>query len=68
MDIQEGDEVLVNVAAFIASKIRHRESVPCVVRAVMGPEIQIETVKPYRALSMSVSSTWVDGVRKPVSA
>jgi hypothetical protein len=65
MDIRHGNQVWVNVAAFIASNNRHRESVPCEVLAVDGSKVHVKTQEPYRTLCMWVSHTWIDCVEEP---
>jgi hypothetical protein len=61
MDIQKGDRVLVNVAPFIGSIMRAVESIPCEVLEVDGIQVHVRTEPPYRAVSLWVLSSWVDG-------
>jgi hypothetical protein len=60
MDIQKGDQVLVNLAPFIGSVRRSKEAIPCRVVAVDGPHIEISTAYPYRELSLRVERTWIE--------
>ena len=60
MNIQEGDQVLVNLAPFIGSRRRSKEAIPCRVIAIDGPHIEISTHDPYRELSLWVEKTWID--------
>jgi hypothetical protein len=61
MDIQKGDRVLVNVAPFIGSIMRSVESIPCEVLDVDGIQVHVRAEPPYRAVSLWVLSSWVDG-------
>ena len=61
MDIQIGDRVLVNVAPFIGSIMRSEESIPCIVLDVDGIQIHVRAEPPYRAVSLWILSSWVDG-------
>lgn len=61
MEIQRGDRVQVNVAPFIGSFRRHRESVPCSVLAVEFPRVQVRTESPYREVTLWVLSSWIEG-------
>jgi len=65
MNIQQGDRVLVNVAPFIGSKSRGKESIPCGVLAVSGDQIHVRSQEPYRSVSLWVSSEWIDVPSKP---
>jgi hypothetical protein len=60
MAIQAGDRVLVNVAAFIGSARRNKDSVPCEVTEVDGPRIRITTESPYRMVDLWVQDAWID--------
>jgi hypothetical protein len=64
MDIQKGDHVLVNVAPFIGSVMRCDESIPCEVLAVEGIRVHVRAEPPYRAASLWVPSSWIDGRRQ----
>jgi hypothetical protein len=65
MNIQEGDQVLVNLAPFIGLLRRSKKSIPCRVVAIDGPHIVIRVGPPYRELSLRVQRTWIEG--KPES-
>jgi hypothetical protein len=60
MAVQTGDHVLVNVAPFVGSVRRSKESIPCRVLAIDGPHVQVETDFPCRALSLWVLSNWIE--------
>jgi hypothetical protein len=62
MDIQKGNRVLVNVAPFIGSWHRNKDSIPCRVLSVKESSIEIATEPPYRELSMWISPNWVEGL------
>jgi hypothetical protein len=68
MDIQQGNHVLVNVAAFTGAKMRHRESVPCVVLAVDGSKVHVRTQEPYRTFCIWVPRAWIDRFEEPAPA
>jgi hypothetical protein len=68
MDIRPGNHVWVNVAAFIASKRRHPESVLCVVIEVDGSQVQVQTQEPCRTFSMWVAQEWIDRLEQPALA
>jgi hypothetical protein len=53
--------VLVNLAPFIGSLRRQRESVPCRVLAVDGRQVEVLTEFPCRDCSLWVASSWIDG-------
>jgi hypothetical protein len=61
MAIQKGDQVLVNVAPFVGSLRRSKESIPCRVVAVDEPHVQVETDYPYRTVSLWILSDWIEG-------
>ncbi len=54
MNYQEGDQVLVNVAPFIGSVRRNKDSVPCRVIAVHGSHVEVRTEAPYREVSLRI--------------
>ncbi len=60
MNIQEGDQVLVNLAPFIGSTRRSKEAIPCRVVAIDGPHVEVRTDHPYRELSLRVARSWID--------
>lgn len=60
MNLHEGDRVLVNVAPFIGSSRRAKESIPCTVLAAAEDQIQVRTEQPYRELALWISPDWVD--------
>jgi len=67
MDIQVGDRVLVNVAPFIGSLRRNRQSVACEVLAVKDDEVEIRTLAPCREVSLTIERFWIDRKLEPVS-
>jgi hypothetical protein len=60
MDLRVGDTVLVNVAPFIGSLRRNKQSVACEVVEVRGDEIEIRTLAPCREVSITIERYWVD--------
>jgi hypothetical protein len=65
MDIQKGDHVLVNVAPFIGSLRRNKQSVICEVLVIDGDEVEIRTLPPCRDLTLRVERFWVDCKLEP---
>jgi hypothetical protein len=66
MEIQVGDHVLVNVAPFIGSLRRNKQSVACEVLAVQDDEVEIRTLAPCREVSLTVERYWIDCKLEPV--
>ncbi len=61
MDIRPGDRVSVNLAPFIGSKCRSRQSVPCEVLAVDEDfGLQVAAEHPCRRCVLCVDPDWVD--------
>ncbi|MGO9110338.1 MAG: hypothetical protein ACLP9L_14035 [Thermoguttaceae bacterium] len=67
MDIHKGDHVLVNLAPFIGSLRRNKQSVTCEVLVVHGDEVEIRTLPPCRELILRVERYWIDHVCEPTS-
>ena len=67
MDIHTGDQVLVNVAPFIGSLRRNKQSVACEVLAIQGDEVEIRTLAPYREVNLRVERFWIDRKLEPLS-
>jgi hypothetical protein len=65
MNIQKGNRVLVNVAPFIGSWQRSKDSIPCRVLSIKESSIEVATEHPYRELSMWVSPSWIEGLVDP---
>jgi hypothetical protein len=61
MDIQAGDRVLVNVAPFIGSARRSKDSVPCQVIETGAGRMRVRTEPPYREVELWIQSAWIDG-------
>ena len=68
MDLRVGDQVLVNVAPFIGSLRRNKQSVACEVLEVRGDEIEIRTLAPCREVCLTIERFWVDRKMTPLSA
>jgi len=66
MDVHKGDHVLVNVAPFIGSVRRNKQSVVCEVLAFDGDEVEIRTLPPCREFTLRIERFWID--RKPEPA
>lgn len=58
--VKQGDAIMVNLAPFIGSAQRSKESVPCLVVAVEGGDVQVRTRHPFRDISLRVQSDWID--------
>jgi len=65
MDIHKGDHVLVNVAPFIGSLRRNKQSVTCEVLSVHRDEVEIRTLPPCRELTLRVERYWIDHKLEP---
>jgi hypothetical protein len=61
MDVKQSDRVLVNVAPFIGSVMRSKDSIPCEVLAVDGIHAQVRVLPPYREVDLWVLSSWIEG-------
>jgi hypothetical protein len=61
MDIEKGDRVLVNLAPFIGSERRSKESIPCRVLALDKDHVEVRTEHPFREFSLRVLTTWIEG-------
>ncbi|MGA2798859.1 MAG: hypothetical protein ABSE63_14870 [Thermoguttaceae bacterium] len=62
MNIQKGNRVLVNVAPFIGSWHRSKDSIPCRVLSIKESCVEVATEFPYRELSMWISPGWIEGL------
>ena len=65
MDIHTGDHVLVNVAPFIGSLRRNKQSVACEVLALHGDEVEIRTLPPCREFTLRIERYWLDCKLEP---
>ena len=65
MNVQKGSRVLVNVAPFIGSWQRCKDSIPCRVLSIKESSLEIVTEHPYRELSMWISPSWIEGLLEP---
>jgi hypothetical protein len=61
MNIQKGNRVLVNIAPFIGSWQRSKDSIPCRVLSTKECLVEVATEEPYRELSMWISPSWIEG-------
>jgi hypothetical protein len=68
MDLRVGDQVLVNVAPFIGSLRRNKQSVACEVLEVRGDEIEIRALAPCREVCLTIERFWVDRMVAPLSS
>ncbi len=66
VQLNQGDRVRVNVAPFIASQRRQRQSVPCEVVRVEGPRVLVVTRSPFRRIELWVDDCWIDRVASTV--
>ena len=60
MNIQKGSRVLVNVAPFIGSWQRSKDSIPCRVLSVNESSVEVATEHPYRELALWISPSWIE--------
>jgi hypothetical protein len=70
VDIRAGDRVSVNVAPFIGSARRNKDSVPCEVLEVAGTRMRVATEPPYCKVELWVKTAWIDerlGEAQPLS-
>jgi hypothetical protein len=65
MDVRVGDTVLINVAAFTASRLRSRDAIPCDVLETNATRLLVRTKYPYRVFTMWVSMEWLEDASKP---
>jgi hypothetical protein len=65
MGIQKGDHVLINVAPFIGSLRRNKQSVTCEVLDVQGDEIDVRTLPPCREFTLRIDRYWIDCKLEP---
>jgi len=65
MDVRKGDHVQVNVAPFIGSLRRNKQSVACQVLAVHGDEIEVCTLPPCREFTLRIKRFWIDHKLEP---
>ena len=55
-----GDSVFINAAAFIASRFRNCEAIPCDVLEVEDARLLVKTKFPYRVFTHWVSREWIE--------
>jgi hypothetical protein len=67
MDVQPGDRVRVNVAPFIGSLRRSKQSVICEVLDAEGEEVEVRTLPPCREFTLRIGRLWIEHSREPVS-
>jgi hypothetical protein len=60
MDLRVGDSVLINAAAFTASRFRNREAIPCDLLEMNADRLLVRTHPPYRVFAMWVSREWIE--------
>jgi hypothetical protein len=65
MNVQNGSFVAVNLAPFIGSAVRSRQSVPCRVLEVQAGRFRVCTEEPYRRVSLWIQASWIDKVLEP---
>jgi len=65
MYLQKGNRVLVNVAPFIASLRRNKDSIPCRILSVKETSVEVATEYPYRQISMWISPSWIEELINP---
>ncbi len=62
MEYHEGDHVRVNLAPFIGSVMRSKQSVPCKILAVDGIHVEVSSEYPCREVALWVLSSWIEEV------
>ena len=62
MEIREGDHVRVNLAPFIGSVMRSRQSVPCQILAIDGIHVEVRAEYPCREVKLWVLASWIEEV------
>ncbi len=60
MDLAAGDRVLVNVAPFIGSERRVKDSVTCEILAVTEDSVQVRPEPPCRGVELWVQTRWIE--------
>jgi hypothetical protein len=60
MEIHKGDRVTVNLAPFIGSAQRARQSIPCVVLDVEADRVLVCPEHPYREVSLWMERRWIE--------
>jgi hypothetical protein len=65
METRKGDSVMVNLAPFIGSARRTRQSIPCRVLSVEADRLLVCADLPYRDVSLWVQPDWIE--RSPKS-
>jgi hypothetical protein len=68
MDIEKGDRVRVNVAPFIGSLRRSKQTVMCEVIDVEGDEIEVRTLPPCREVTLAIGRFWIEQALEVASA
>ncbi|MHB8899220.1 MAG: hypothetical protein ACYC6Y_10785 [Thermoguttaceae bacterium] len=66
MNIHIGDLVQVNAAAFIGSRSRNLEAIPCEVLDLQPGRVHVRTRDPYRVFTLWVNSDWVERAECPI--
>lgn len=61
MNFAKGDRVLVNVAPFIGSTRRAKDSVACEIVGAADDLVQVRTEPPCRSVVLWVHSKWIEG-------
>ena len=62
MEYRVGDHVRVNLAPFIGSVMRSKQSVPCRIVAIDGIHAEVCSEYPCREVTLWVLSSWIEEV------
>ena len=67
MEYCEGDHVRVNLAPFIGSVMRSKDTVPCRILSIDGIHVEVCTEYPCREVTLWVLGSWIEEVAVPVA-
>ncbi len=62
MEYQVGDHVRVNLAPFIGSVMRSKQSVPCKILAIDGIHVEVSSHYPCREVTLWLLASWIEEV------
>jgi hypothetical protein len=62
MEYRVGDHVRVNLAPFIGSVMRTKQSVPCRILAIDGIHAEVSSEYPCREVTLWVLTSWIEEV------
>ena len=62
MQVQQGNRVAVNLAPFIGSMARSRQSVVCRVLEIQPDHVKVCTEEPCRYVALWIQPHWIESV------